>query len=226
GHSSAYLVFELNSTFETAIAVSGIGETGKSGINGPLDIYSISGWNSGGGSITASRTEARPGDTVTLTVQAASGYEYRAWPLKFKVNGVILPLTADGQTYTFTMPASDAAVTVEPGAAPFQSVDPGLTLSTPVSTGGDTLALTEESPGTFVISGYNAGDVVFDMSTVPLAADLTVASAVSGGTETIVMSDYGFTVTLTPQSTPSTAVFTVTVTAQDGLQKTYTVRVE
>ncbi len=60
------------------------------------------------GEVSANKTEANPGDTVTLTVTPADGYAVKS----VTVNGAEVTKVSDTE-YTFEMPDSDAEVSVE-----------------------------------------------------------------------------------------------------------------
>ncbi len=65
------------------------------------------------GAVTANTTAAKEGDTVTLTVNPAAGYELKTLSVKNANNGVVTVSTSN----TFTMPASNVTI-----AATFQAV--------------------------------------------------------------------------------------------------------
>ncbi len=63
--------------------------------------------NSVGGTVTADKTTAAAGETVTLTATAGSGYRFAGW----SSSGGGSFADASGATTTFTMPASDTTIT-------------------------------------------------------------------------------------------------------------------
>jgi archaellin len=71
----------------------------------PQTVFDIHITASAGGSVTADRTSAETGETVTLTITPAAGYEL----VSLTANGVTL--YGSGDTRTFTMPARDVTVT-------------------------------------------------------------------------------------------------------------------
>ena len=66
--------------------------------------------NSTGGTVTASQNEAKPGDTITLTVRNSSGHELESLRI-VNAEGKPVGITSDGDGYAFTMPESDVTIT-------------------------------------------------------------------------------------------------------------------
>jgi uncharacterized membrane protein YeaQ/YmgE (transglycosylase-associated protein family) len=68
-------------------------------------VYNVAITTSGAGTVTTDRTTAKPGETVTLTITPASGYEL----VSLSASGVTLNF-GNGSRYSFTMPARDVVV--------------------------------------------------------------------------------------------------------------------
>lgn len=80
------------------------------GGGGGIITYSIAVSSVSNGTVTASRTSASKGTTVTLTVSLDDGYELSSLTVT-DANGNVLPLTDKGDgKYVFTMPASKVTV--------------------------------------------------------------------------------------------------------------------
>jgi hypothetical protein len=74
-------------------------------------VYNITIPETAKGSITADRTGATVGETVSLTVTPGQGCALKAGSLR--INGGAAPLGGSGSAYTFAMPASDVTVSAE-----------------------------------------------------------------------------------------------------------------
>ncbi len=101
------------------------------------ETYRIDIQTSGGISITADKTEAAAGETVTLTITLSDGYSLSS----LSVNGTPIAFEASGTTFTvtFQMPDFDAHITYTLAI-----------LNANVSIGGDLVAVMEESDGVYV----------------------------------------------------------------------------
>lgn len=71
-----------------------------------------------GGTVTADKTSAKYGDTVTLTATPDSGFALRFLSVKDSKD-TMMELSVDGNTRTFTMPASNVTVSATFEGAPF-----------------------------------------------------------------------------------------------------------
>jgi hypothetical protein len=75
------------------------------------DTYSVAIGVFDHGSVTADKASAEKGDLITLTVTPATGYRLAADSLTVTTGGTAVTTTPSGNTFTFTMPASNVTVT-------------------------------------------------------------------------------------------------------------------
>ena len=119
--ASGYELSELTVTADggTSVAISGTGNTRTivmpaSNVTVTASFkeisYSVNVGTAANGSVTADKTIARAGDTVTLTLAPDSGYMLKAVTVKDS-NGATVSVSGTGNERTFTMPINDVAVT-------------------------------------------------------------------------------------------------------------------
>lgn len=87
--------------------------------------YTVSVGTAENGTVTASPTNAKEGDKVTLTVAPAEGYELGALTVKDASGKTVSTTKVSENKYTFTMPEGNVTVTatfVEKNATPFTDV--------------------------------------------------------------------------------------------------------
>ena len=87
--------------------------------------YTVSVGTAENGTVTASPTNAKEGDKVTLTVAPAEGYELGALTVKDASGKTVSTTKVSENEYTFTMPEGNVTVTatfVEKNATPFTDV--------------------------------------------------------------------------------------------------------
>ncbi|MBQ7597629.1 MAG: InlB B-repeat-containing protein [Clostridia bacterium] len=152
------------------------------------------------GTVTADLATAHYGDTVTLTVAPAEGYELNA----LTVNGDAATKVNDA-TYTFTMPAENATV-----AAAFAAIDYTVTAA---ACEGGTVAASAETANVGTEITLNASPLagyVFDAYSVTKAGGESVA--VADGKFTMPASD----VTVAASFQKRTVPVQLSVTGADG----------
>ena len=76
------------------------------------------------GAVSANTTAAKAGDTITLTVAPASGYELDELSVKNATSNAAVTVSGTGNTRTFTMPASNVTI-----AATFKAVKYDITIN-------------------------------------------------------------------------------------------------
>jgi parallel beta-helix repeat protein len=76
-----------------------------------VPVYNIVVSPSANGTVTVSATTAMAGETVTLTVNPASGYGLK--PGTLQVNGGAIGMSGSGGSYSFVMPGMDVQITAE-----------------------------------------------------------------------------------------------------------------
>jgi len=125
-----------------------------------------------GGAVTANRTNARPGDTVTLTVSAISGM--RLVPGSVRFNGEAT--TGSYPTFTFIMPHRDVTVTAE-----FEQINPlvSIAVTTPPTTATFTVGQNLNLAGMVVTATYA------DNTTQAVTAHITTAPAAGSVLNTV-----------------------------------------
>ena len=99
------------------------GSSGGGGTTSPS--YTVSVGTAENGTVTASPTNAKEGDKVTLTVAPAEGYELGALTVKDASGKTVSTTKVSENEYTFTMPEGNVTVTatfVEKNATPFTDV--------------------------------------------------------------------------------------------------------
>lgn len=105
-----------------AAALAGLGASCATAVKD----YNVSIGTVAGGTVASDLASGAEGDTITLTVAAAAGRQLAAGALK--VNDGAVALTAvDLKTFTFKMPAKDAAVTAAFTAGPAYDFEAGAT---------------------------------------------------------------------------------------------------
>ncbi|MCL2409189.1 MAG: S-layer homology domain-containing protein [Oscillospiraceae bacterium] len=156
-----------------------------------------------GGTVTANRTNARPGETITLTVSAISGM--RLVPGSVRFNGEAT--TGTYPTFTFTMPGRDVTVTAE-----FEQINPlvSIAVTTPPTTATFTVGHSLNLAGMVVTATYadnTTQAVTAHITTTPAAG--TVLNTVGTIPITISYTELGITrtttqlVTVTPAAPPA-----------------------
>ena len=125
-----------------------------------------------GGAVTANRTNARPGETVTLTVSAISGM--RLVPGSVRFNGEAT--TGTYPTFTFVMPHRDVTVTAE-----FEQINPlvSIAVTTPPTTATFTVGQNLNLAGMVVTATYA------DNTTQAVTAHITTAPAAGSVLNTV-----------------------------------------
>ena len=179
-------------------------------INTNIDSYAITVGAGTGGSLTASKNAAAPGETITLTPSANTGYT---------LSGYTTSPTVTITNNRFVMPNSAISITANFAKVNYTvtaSAGTGGTLTANKSTAnyGDTVTLTPTPDTGYYFTGYTTSPTVTISSnafTMP-ASNVTVtanfakitytvtASAGTGGSLTASKSsaNYGDTITLTP----------------------------
>jgi hypothetical protein len=147
------------------------------------------------GSVTASPTSAMVGQTVTLTVTPASGYQYTANSLVVTKagGGTVTPITGSGNTYTFKMPAANVTVT-----ATFTAINYSVSIAGGISNGSVTASPTTATVGktvTLTVSPASGYELTANSLTVTKAGGGTVTVTGSGSTYTFTMPADNVTVT-------------------------------
>ena len=110
------------------ISVDGIWDTKESNALMVLRAngYSVTVASAANGTVAADKLAAKEGDTVTLAVQPASGYELDALSVKTQgEDGKTIETTGSGAAYTFAMPGGDVTVTATFKAATSTPSSPG-----------------------------------------------------------------------------------------------------
>ena len=110
------------------ISVDGIWDTKESNALMVLRAngYSVTVASAANGTVAADKLAAKEGDTVTLAVQPASGYELDTLSVKTQgEDGKTIETTGSGAAYTFAMPGGDVTVTATFKAATSTPSSPG-----------------------------------------------------------------------------------------------------
>ncbi len=149
------------------------------------------------GKFTVSPTSAAQGDTVTVTTTPDSGYEVDT--VTYTYGTITSNVSGSGNTYTFTMPASDVTVNVtfKESVPPAELERVTLTANPTEVTVGDSITLT-------------ATVAPSDLSGVTYKFYKSVDSTVSEDDTNLASS--GSTVTVTEESTPGSYYYYVVAT--------------
>ncbi len=146
---------------------------------------------------TASKTVANIGDTITLTAETREGYLFTGWSSS--------DVTISGNS--FTMPASNVAITGNYTAIDYDVTVTGGTASKTKANIGDEITLTPDDKEGYTFTGWTGNVTVTDnkftmpASSVTLTAQYTANDytvAVTGGTASKTTANIGDEITLTP----------------------------
>ena len=178
-----------------------------------------------GGSVTADKSSAAEGETVTLTVTPDSGMELV--PDSLMVNGAAISGTA------FTMPAQDVTVTAQfqAAAAAYQvTIDPSITGGSVTAdkssaAEGDTVTLTvtpdsgmELVPDSLMVNGAPISAAAFTMPPEDVVVSAQFQAAAATYQVTVDPSITGGSVTADKSSAAEGDTVTLTVTPDSGYQ--------
>lgn len=148
--------------------------------------YSVTITQATGGTVSADKTGYKQGDKVTLTVTLNPGYKLKS----LKANSTDITSSC-----AFTMPGSDAAVTVE-----YEKVALGLTIKTAENGSvaakvGTTAATTAKVGETVTLTATPKDGYVLDTVTVKDTKENTILVSISGNTATFEMPGYAVEIT-------------------------------
>ena len=184
--------------------------------------YSVTAASAANGTVAADKLAAKEGDTVTLTVQPASGYELDTLRVKTQgEDGKTIETTGSGAAYTFAMPGGDVTVTAAFKAVTSTPSSPGGSGSSGSSTTTETTTNPDGSTTTTVTN--NATGTVTETTRQPDGSTEVVETRKDGTvTTTITDADGNETETV---ETPDGASET-TMERADGASSTTTVSAE
>ncbi|MBR1391295.1 MAG: FecR domain-containing protein [Lachnospiraceae bacterium] len=181
--------------------------------NTETDTYTVTADTATGGTVTASPSDAKEGDVVTLTATPQSGYELDAWSVKDSSgNAISVSENSANNTATFTMPAGNVSV-----SATFKEASvTTYRVSTTTATGGTVTT----SP-----SDAKEGDVVTLTATPQSGYELDAWSVKDSSGNAITVG------ALSSNGTGSTATFTmpagnvtVSATFKETVPATYNIK--
>lgn len=141
--------------------------------------------DAGTGSVSFSKTEAKAGETITVTLDAATGHELDNITATDTTGGSTVNLTKVSDTeYTFTMPAGNVQVSVSyklsESTADSYAIRIGAAVNGTVHTNGVKSAEAGETVTVFVKPNEN-----YETVSVAVAAETGVKVTVSGGTDQV-----------------------------------------
>ena len=189
------------------ISVDGIWDTKESNALMVLRAngYSVTVASAANGTVAADKLAAKEGDTVTLAVQPASGYELDTLRVKTQgEDGKTIETTGSGAAYTFAMPGGDVTVTAAFKAVTSTPSSPGGSGSSGSSTTTETTTNPDGSTTTTVTN--NATGTVTETTRQP-----------DGSTEVVETRKDG---TVTTTTTDADGNETETVETPDGASET------
>ncbi|MDO4262125.1 MAG: hypothetical protein Q4C82_08600 [Eubacteriales bacterium] len=164
--------------------------------------YGISVMKTAGGTISADKTEAKEGETVTVTVTPDSGKRMKSGSLKYSQSSApYAVVNIDETTKTFQMPAYELSISC---------------LFEDASSGGD------DGPaiGAYLIGGVSG---VINNTTGSITITLPYGTERNGLKPVITLKDASSVSPASGEAVDLTSPVTYTVTAEDGTTKTYTV---
>jgi hypothetical protein len=206
-NAADYLIAEadLNKHIRVVVSVTGYRGSVSSDPVGPVTAagvptYSVTIGTLTHGSVTASKTSAAAGDTITLAVNAEGGYKLTDDSLQVTKSGgeniTVTPVT--DTTYTFTMPAADVNVTAE-----FKELPEGTySISAGTMTGGTVgrspASAAENATVTLTVTPYEGFQYTDDSLSVTYGENQTITpTAGANNTFTFTMPAANVTVTAT-----------------------------
>jgi uncharacterized protein (DUF2141 family) len=151
------------------------------------DTYSVTITQPANGSVTADKANAAEGDTVILTVSPTAGYQLAADGLTVKAGGTEVTTTSSGNSYTFTMPASNVTVTAQ-----FTAINYSITISeiangSVVASVDGTTATTAAAEATVTLTAVPEDGYELESITVTKTDSSTVEVNGEGNTRTFAM---------------------------------------
>ena len=172
------------------------------------------------GTVIADVSEAKAGETVTLTVTPAEGYEFETLMVTYDEDGKEVEITATEETgiYTFTMPEGNVTVSATFAEIPQETV---YTVNIAESENGIVISDVSEAQAgetvTLTVIPYEGYE--FETLTVTCGedgADVDVAATKYEGLYTFTMPESDVTVSAIFAEIPQKTVYTVNIAASEN----------